>query len=416
MVSLLLVATLLTQAQDTVTVSLEQAVQRAEQISPLILAAEGSVAAPKGERSVERLPFRGNPVVQYSGADRTSQSLDVWDWEWSLRQEIEIGGQWSARSSAAEHRIRAAQELVSEAARETGFDTRMRYLDLRMATRIASLADSTAAFASRLAAMVQERLDAGAIGVMEHNTAVLEAARTRSQAERASALRDAAAARLAVVLGIRAPGTVNALPLPPLPGIQDYDREALVSAAEVRRPDLRADSLTWEASSHDLTAARRRVIPNLELVGFTGREEGTDDLLGFSVGVKIPLVDHGQAEAGRAEASRAAAEARMTETRRAIQVQVMSAATRLERGLRAERQFATEGLTAARENATLVGLAFEEGAVGIAEVIVLREASVAAEVEYIAALRSAYEAWFELSATLRIPPQRLTEFTYGDVR
>ncbi|MCL7992226.1 MAG: TolC family protein, partial [marine benthic group bacterium] len=227
MTTLLLAAALLAGTQDTVTYTLEQAVQRAALISPGVLAAEGAIAAPTGERSVVRLPFQGNPVVQYAGADRTTGSHNVWDWEWSLRQEIEIGGQWSARSSAEEHRIRAAQELVSEAARATGLDTRIRFLELRMATRIAELADSTAEFAERLSAMASERLDAGAISVLEYNTAVIEAARTRSQAERAAALREATEARLAVVLGVPAPGTVQALPLPPLPEFQEYDRAAL---------------------------------------------------------------------------------------------------------------------------------------------------------------------------------------------
>ncbi|MCL7970603.1 MAG: TolC family protein, partial [marine benthic group bacterium] len=401
---------LLAQAQDTLTYTLEEAVQRAAQVSPLVLAAEGAIAAPTGERSVVRSPFQGNPVVQYAGAQRTSETLDTWDWEWSLRQEIEIGGQWSVRSSAAENRIRAATERVSDAVRITGLETRLRFLNLRMATRTAVLADSAAAFAERLAAMAREQLDAGAIGVLEYNAAVVESARTQSQADRASAARDAAAARLMVVLGVEPPLTVEAQPLPSLPGGTEIDRVRLVAVAEALRPDLRADSLAVEAASRDITAAKRRAIPNLELAGFTGREEGTDDLLGFSVGLKLPLVNRGQAASGMAEASRAAAEARRMETRRAIESQVLGNASLLERSLAAEQRFAIEGLAAARENASLIGTAFEEGAVGIAEVIFLRAATVAAEVEYIEARRSAYEAWFELSAALGVVPERLAEF------
>jgi outer membrane protein TolC len=359
---------------------------------------------------VVRSPFQGNPVVQYAGARRTSEALDTWDWEWSLRQEIEIGGQWSVRSSAAENRILAATERVSDAVRITGLETRLRFLSLRMATRTATLADSAAAFAERLAAMAREQLDAGAIGVLEYNAAIVESARTQSQADRASAARDASAARLMVVLGVEAPLAVEALPLPPLPAEMGIDRVRLVAIAESLRPDLRADSLAVEATSRDITAAKRRAIPNLELAGFTGREEGTDDLLGFSVGLKLPLVNRGQFASGRAEASRAAAEARKMETRRAIESQVLGSASLLERSLVAERRFAIEGLAAARENASLIGMAFEEGAVGIAEVIFLRAATVAAEVEYIEARRSAYEAWFELSAALGVVPERLVEF------
>lgn len=413
MVALLLGAALLAQAQDTLTFSLEEAVQRAAQVSPLVMAAEGAIAAPTGERSVVRSPFQGNPVIQYAGAQRTSETLDSWDWEWSLRQEIEIGGQWSVRSSAAENRILAATERVSDATRVTGLDTRLRFLDLRMAERTAVLADSAAAFADRMAAMAREQLDAGAISALEYNAAVVESARTRSQADRASALRDAAAARLTVVLGVELPAVVEALPLPPLPEVVDVDRARLVSMAEDLRPDLRADSLAVEAASRDITAAKRRAIPNLELAGFTGREEGTDDLVGFSVGLKLPLVNRGQFASGRAEASRAAAEARKTETRRAIDAQVLGTAAMLERSLEAERRFAIEGLAAARENASLIGTAYEEGAVGVAEVIFLRAATVAAEVEYIEARRSAYAAWFELSAAVGVVPEQIAEFIRG---
>ena len=72
------------------------------------------------------------------------------------------------------------------------------------------------------------------------------------------------------------------------------DGAGLAMVARSVRPDLRADSLAVEAASRDITAAKRRIIPNLELAGFTGREAGTDDLLGFSVGLKVPLVDQGQ--------------------------------------------------------------------------------------------------------------------------
>lgn len=413
MVALLVGAALLAQAQDTLTLTLEEAVHRAAQVSPLVLAAEGAVAAPTGERSVVRSPFQGNPVFQYAGAQRTSETLNAWDWEWSLRQEVEIGGQWSVRSSAAEHRIRAATERVSDAVRITGLDTRLRFLDLRMAIRTAALADSAAVFAEQLAVMAGEQLDAGAISALEYNATVVEAARTRSQADRASATRDAAAARLAVALGIEPPATVEALPLPPLPSVTVIDGAGLAMVARSVRPDLRADSLAVEAASRDITAAKRRIIPNLELAGFTGREAGTDDLLGFSVGLKVPLVDQGQWAAGLAEASRAAAEARRMETQRAIDAEILGAGSQLERSLRAERQFAAEGLAAARDNAALIRTAFEEGAVGVAEVIFLRAATVAAEVEYIEALRSAYSAWFELSAALGVVPESIEQLING---
>ncbi|MFQ5551151.1 MAG: hypothetical protein ACE5FJ_07940, partial [Gemmatimonadales bacterium] len=61
MLPLLLSAALAGVPQDTVTLTLDETVNRALAVSPLVLAAEGAVRAPRGERAEDFWPFPSNP-------------------------------------------------------------------------------------------------------------------------------------------------------------------------------------------------------------------------------------------------------------------------------------------------------------------------------------------------------------------
>jgi cobalt-zinc-cadmium efflux system outer membrane protein len=144
-----------------------------------------------------------------------------------------------------------------------------------------------------------------------------------------------------------------------------------------------------------------------------GREDGTDDLLGFSIGLAIPLFRRGQAERGLAVAERATAEATLEATQRRIQAEIIAAVGRYERALAAERLFAEEVLEAARENVQLTERAFDEGKVGIADLIVLQSAAVEAQLEYVAVREEAYTGWFELAAALDTDPADVARIVGG---
>lgn len=410
MVGLLLGTVLLVASQDTVTVTLEEAVAGVLAVSPTIAASVGAIDAPRGLRREAFWPFPSNPAVEYGRSRRTSPGSITHDTEWAVSQEIEIGGQWIFRYNAAGKLIRSAEERLLNVKRLVALEARLAYLSLALAERRTLLTDSSATFAGRLARLAGRQLEAGEINRLEYNAAVLEAARTQSTAERAHAEQSRAAANLARLLdwsGDSLPRTVPGLSIGDIPTGSIKPSLAL---ARDRRADLAAAGFEIEAANKAVTAASLGFIPNLTLVAIGGREADTDDLNGFGVGLTIPLFHRGQSAKGVAKAKRAAAQAEYAAVSRAIRADVQAATARFARARAAERRFATEVLRAATENVTLSETALEEGFASVTDVVVLRTAAVAAQLEYLDVLAETAEAWFRLAAALGVTPTELAQF------
>jgi outer membrane protein TolC len=149
------------------------------------------------------------------------------------------------------------------------------------------------------------------------------------------------------------------------------------------------------------------------LSGVLGQEAEQEDLFGFSVGLSFPLFRRNQAATGSAQAERIASEAAAEAVRRSVQSEVGATLSQYERARGAEQLFAETVLRAAAENVTLSELSFNEGKIGIADVIVLRTTAVAAQLEYLEVLTDAYEGWYRLAAAVGVPPTRLNELAGG---
>jgi len=392
---------------DTLVIPLDAAVRRALAVSPTVSASVGAVRAPRGLRAEAWWPFPDNPTLEYGRVRRQTGTGTTYDREWVLTQEIEIAGQWAWRGSAASALVRSAEERVDDARRIVAFDARRAYVALAVAERAAALMDSAAAFAERLAEFARRQFEVGEVNRLEWNAAVLEAARARSAAERARAASTAAATDLARLLALPRDSTPRTALLPAIPDLRWSSDSVLVSLARARRPDLRVSDALRLSADRNVTAARLSFIPNLTVSAFNGREEGTDRLLGFALGVKIPLFHRRQADIGAAEAERAAARADVAATERGVQADVLAAGARFLRARAAERRFATEVLRAATENLTLTERALAEGEVSLTDVLVLRATAVSAQLEYLDVLRDASNAWFELAAALAAEPADL---------
>lgn len=412
---LLLIGVVLTGAsQDTLTFSLDQAVARGLAVSPIVAAADGAVAGPRGSRAEAFWPFPTNPALEVSRVRRSAPGATSLDRSLTIRQEIQIAGQNFLRASAAGWRIRSAEAIGVDSRRVTALQLRLAYSRLELSDRRAALMDTTARFAERLAEVVRIRLEAGAVNLLEHNAAVLEAARQRSAAERARAERAGAAAELAALLALPVEVQPRTGGLPALPTSPTPTMESLLARALAVRPDYLAAQATVSASKQALTAATLEGwVPNLVVGGIIAQEAGRDDLNGWSLGLSIPLFRRNQAGLGAARVDQSLAEADLVRTQRTIRAEVEAALARFTRAREAARRFAAEVLQAASENVRLSERAFEEGKVGIADVVVLRSTAIATQLEYLEVLADAYSGWFMLAAAIGDDPVALTDFA-GD--
>ena len=96
-----------------------------------------------------------------------------------------------------------------------------------------------------------------------------------------------------------------------------------------------------------------------------------------------------------------------------MRAEVLAAGARFLRSRAAERRFATEVLRAATENVTLTERALAEGEADLTQVLVLRGAAVAAQLEYLDVLQASAEAWFDLAAALAVEPDQLAALLMG---
>lgn len=415
MIGLLLLAIIQVPIKpDTLSLTLSDAVLRALAVSPSIATAVGEVARARGLRAETLLPFPTNPAVVYGRTTRTTPSKTTQDFDWLVSQEIEIGGQSFTRRSAMTAFLRASEARVEDAQRLAALDARRAYLALALAVRQEALIDTTAGFAERMAGFARRQFEAGEINRLELNAAVLDAARTRSAAERARAVTETAAADLARLLSLPPDTVVRTGRMPPLPIVAwDSATRDPLSLARSRRPDLLAAAAEVEGAGKSLSAAQRAFIPNLTIAAIGGQESGTDDLLGLQFGVQVPLFYNGQAARGVAEADLAASRATQAATLRAIQAELQGGLARLRRATSAERHFAEAVLASSTENVALTERALVEGEVDLTDVIVLRRAALEAQLEYLAVLADAYAAWFEVSAALDVDPLDLATLLTG---
>ena len=405
---LLLIGVVLTGAtQDTLAFSLDKAVARGLAVSPTVAAADGAVAGPRGSRAEAFWPFPENPVLEYGRIQRAGGPVTTLDWQWALTQEVEIAGQWLVRRGAAGALVTAAEIGVVDARRTVAREVRRAYATLVLAERRAALTDSAAAFAERLAALSRRLFASGETNRLELNATILEGARGRSAADRSRAEADAAGADLGRLLGLPRDTLPAAEALPPIPFLTWQSDSILAAFARTRRPDLQAAAARLESAHRSVSLSRLAVVPNLTVSAVGAREGVSDQLLGFAVGVRVPLFRRQQAGRGAAAAELAVAQATVTATERAVTAEVVSAATRFRHARAAERRFATEVLTAATENVALTEQALAEGEVGVTDVLVLRASAVAAQLEYLEVLQDAAEAWFELAAALGVEPSQL---------
>lgn len=412
MLPLLFAAACLGTPQDTVTLSLNEAVDRALAVSPDVLAAEGAVQAPRGERAENVWPFPSNPELEYGRVRRTAPGRNSLDRGWTLTQEVEIAGQGFVRASAADKRIRAAEARTRDTRRIVSLEARKAFATLAIEERRAALTDSAAAFAERLGTFARRQLEAGETNRLVYNAAVLEAARQRSVADRTYADLIAARAELGRILALADTAVPRTLPLPELPATS-LDSTDAVRVARLHRSDVAAAELERRAAGQEVTASRLGLVPNLVLGGELGREAGTDDLLGFSVSVRVPLFHRQQGPTGAAHARAAAARAIQSATERRMLAEVQASVERFRRAVEAEARFADEVLRAARDNVTLTDRAFTEGKVDITDVVVLRRAAVDAQLEYLTVRSDAYTAWFELAAAMGVEPEEIPDSNGG---
>lgn len=388
---------------DTVHLSLAHARERA-------LAANPDLAAARLDTAIARGWLRQASVLRFNpSADALTGGDGL---ELGLSQEIEVFGQRGLRVSAARAGVARARASVANERRRTLGDVDRSFFGLVAATQRSKLASEILALTERLADVARRQLVEGEISRLEFNLSVIELGRARAREIARRREQQEAGILLSRLIGL----SPNSTLLPIFDGsigrtvtdtatqsaiaadaIADaaaaLDVDSLTSVALAQRPDILAQLESVRSAEAEVRLSRREALPNLIARGILEpASNGEGSTLRPGLGVSLPIFNRNQ---GQTEALRAAALQTELE-RKALAATVRAEVSRAVSELRAAAAevavLQSTVLVPARQNRTLVEIAYREGKVGIAELLLIQNQAMDAELDYWAAWLAGREA------------------------
>lgn len=359
----------------------------AAQANPELLAAVWRPEAVRGDlRTARTYPF--NPEASFES--RSPDAGIAERFEAALGLEIELGGQGGLRGRAGEESVSAAQRRLDDEGRRVLAAVSIAYQELVAAEQRVALVDEISALNSRLHAAVRTQLAEGEVSVLEANLASIEAARAEARLLQATSARAAAGRELGRMLGRDPSVTLRTNGPSELLASRATSRGSLpeqVQMALSARPDLRALEHDVERARQEERLARRQTFPNLRIAGLATREDPlSDPELGVSLGLSLPLFNRNQGQAERRRAEISAVEQLRRATELKIQVDVENALRLFKSAERETALLEAELLGPIRENQRLLDTAYREGKIDLANLLLLRNQLLDAELSY-------WDAW-----------------------
>ncbi|MBK7580627.1 MAG: TolC family protein [Myxococcales bacterium] len=254
----------------------------ATRASPDLVAARHGVSAADAriDAAAPWLPSRPNVAISAGRATRDATNAAL-AWRAELSQEIEIGGQRSARGRAARAEALAERGAADTANRDVVERALLLYFDALAAREEAALegrAEAVAARVERATLALAERGGAAQVDADVAQAKTSQATRARLDAERRTEHTLAALASLVGLPRIEVRGSLTALPLP---ASLKLDPEALPEVASLRH-EARAERARVEVY-------RRQRVPNLTLSLFVERDGYEQQVLGAGLSMPLPM-------------------------------------------------------------------------------------------------------------------------------
>lgn len=375
-------------AGDTLAVSLEDARRLALSRNPAYLAERQQTAIASGGLRQARV-YNFNPRLEVE-APSAIDGTGVGRYEASLTQEIEWAGQRGTRIRAAQFGVQAAEAEVRDATRMVVEEASVSFYAALAAERRLQVTGELMELNRRLLEATRIQLDEGEISAMEANLAEIEVGRARARVLTAEREYTDRRLELQRVLGIPpdvfvVPEAENA-PMP-VPDPASLRVDSLVAVALDRRPDLQARLREVDRLGALTSLTRRQAIPNLEIGALREREApNAEARFGIGVSVPVPLWNRNQGLVAERLAQTEQAQLQRQATELAIRTEVAAAVRAYQTAAEEARIYSADVVEPARRNQQLLDIAYREGKIGLAELLLLRNQLLDAEFGY-------WDAW-----------------------
>jgi cobalt-zinc-cadmium efflux system outer membrane protein len=380
------------QDQSHNVLTLEQALNRARTKAPVLLAAKARIEEARGRLRGASIPFQANPVIEGTAGPRFSEPSKVTAADVSISQDFEALGRRSARIAGAQTGV--TREIA--ASRETGRallrDVAVAFMRALAANEKLKVLTAAEQVSSGFLETAERRYQAGDIPILEVNLAKNGAARARAELRSGRAELAISLGELRVLLGMspEAEFTVSG----DLTSSKKYDLAATVTTAE-NRPDMMVLESELQGALADVRLGNTFKSPDFGVIARYQRDQG-DNIAQAGVRVTLPVFSRGQelSATGSARAARIRGELEAIKT--AIRNEIKTAFDAYTYRSEALQELERLALPSLMENETLARRSYEEGEIGLAELLLIRREILETRLAYVTTLLDAALAGVDL--------------------
>jgi cobalt-zinc-cadmium efflux system outer membrane protein len=365
--------------------TLDQALARARQRAPRVLAAQDQVREAQGRLTGASVLLQENPVVETMAGPRYSAGGDTTDYDVSIAQPLELGGRRAARIAGAQADVERETATSHNAVRQLLGDVSVAFTQGLAAQERVRIAEASSHIASELLQSMQRRFDAGDVPILNVNLAKTSAARVRAELRSAQAALVSAKGELRILLDMTAdePFTI----VGDLKDRRRYQLDSLLARGG-DRPELQALAAEIrEAQAQAKLGAGFRWPTVAPAVSFK-RDQG-DRVVQGGISFTLPLFNRGQElqAVGAARTSRLQRE--LDASRRAVTTEIHTAYEVYATQVTAVEELERDALPGLEENETLARRSFEEGEIGLPELLLIRREAFETKTVYVERLLDA---------------------------
>jgi cobalt-zinc-cadmium efflux system outer membrane protein len=372
--------------------TLDQALEVARQRAPIVLAARARIEEARGRYQGAAARFRANPVFETEAGPRTRGGARSADIDVAFSQDFELGGRRTARVAGAQAGIDRETAFSNDVLRRLLRDVAIAFYHGLTAQERVRLLTMTDQVATEFLRTAQRRFEAGEIPILEVNLARTSAARVRAELKAASADFVFALGEFRVLLGMRPdePVTIRG----DLRARRSYDLEQLFAQAK-DRPDIRVLEAEIREAEADIRLGQGFRRPDIGFTTRYQREEGANIVQG-GLKITLPVFSNGQElrAVGTARASRVRGE--LEALLRAVYVETKTALDVYLGKVGAVEELEKNALPSLDENEALARRSYEEGELGLVELLLIRRETLEIRLAYADRLEDAAIAGVEV--------------------
>jgi cobalt-zinc-cadmium efflux system outer membrane protein len=312
--------------------------------------------------------LRKNPLIESSVGPRYSPNGDTTDYDITLSQPFELGGRRCARIAAAQAGVERETATSRDVARRLLRDVSVAFVRGVAAKERLSLAEASSKVADELFQSMSRRYQAGDVPILNVNLARNSAARSRAEVRAAQAAYASAIGDLRILLGMRVDE-----PLGIAGNLQDrkrFDVSTLIAEAG-DRPDLRALAAEKSEAQADIRLGRGFQWP-IVAPAFSYKRDQGDRIMQGGLSFTLPIFNRGQELQAVGQARMRRLDRELAATKSAVSIEVQTAHDVYNLQVAAVEELERDALPSLAENETLARRSFEEGEIGLAELLLIR--------------------------------------------